>query len=68
MHIHTFGAARVPMTQAAVPSSCSTLTEAELPQVKKKKSYVYAHGSFFSHIPLEGMMLKLKLQYFGHLM
>ena len=33
-----------------MPSSCSTLTEAELPQVKKKKSYVYAHGSFFSHI------------------
>ena len=31
----TLGTARVPSNQAAAPLSCSTLTEAELPQAKK---------------------------------
>ena len=34
----------VPMTQAALLPSCSTLTGAELSQAKKKKSCVYTHG------------------------
>ena len=32
----TLGTARVPSIQAVTPPSCSTLTGAELPQVKKK--------------------------------
>ena len=42
----------VPVTQAAAPPSCSTLTGAEVPQAKKKKkSYIYWHGvaSVVSH-------------------
>ena len=39
IHVPAHGL-RVPLSQAAVPPSCSTLTGAELPQTKK--SYLYA--------------------------
>ena len=35
MYPFTLGAARIPTSQVAVPTSCSTLTGAKLPQAKK---------------------------------